>query len=208
MIKFKIIKYLERIKFYMNIKSMSTKTITLGAVLTALIMVLQILGAPIRFGVFSVTLVLLPIVVGAATCGVIVGTWLGFVFGVAVLISGDASAFFAVNPAGTIITVLVKGTLCGFCAAIVYNLLEKRSRLIAVLAAAIVCPIVNTGVFLLGCSLFFMETISEWGAAAGFENTTQYMILGLVGINFLFEIGTNLVLNPVIVRILDITNKK
>lgn len=189
-------------------RKMSTETITLGAVLTALVLVLQILGAPIRLGVFSVTLVLLPIVVGAAKCGVVIGTWLGFVFSIAVLISGDAAAFLAVNPVGAVITVVAKGTLCGFAAGITYRFLERYNRFFAVLAAAIVCPVVNTGVFLIGCLLFFMDTISEWGAAAGFENTVQYMVLGLVGANFLFEIGTNLILNPIIVRILDIMKKK
>ena len=188
----------------MNTKRMSTETLTLGAVLTALVLILQLLGQFIRFGPFSISLVLLPIVIGAAKCGTLISTWLGFVFGVAVFISGDAALFLSIDVIGTIVTVILKGTLCGLAAGVVYNLFEKRNRLVAVLAASVVCPIVNTGVFLLGCLLFFMETISEWGAAAGFESTAQYMILGLVGGNFLFEIGTNLILNPIVVRLLNI----
>lgn len=182
-----------------------TRTLVLGAVFTALVIVLQFLGAFIRFGMFSISLVLLPIIVGAATCGYKIGAWLGFVFGVVVLLSGDATAFLTVNYWGTIVTVLVKGTLCGLVAGIVYKALAKHNQYLAVMAAAIACPIVNTGIFLLGCNFFFLETIKGWGAAAGFNNVAAYMFLGLAGGNFLFELGTNLILSPAVVRILKLT---
>ncbi len=182
-----------------------TRTLVLGAVFTALVIVLQFLGTFIRFGMFSISLVLLPIIVGAATCGYKIGAWLGFVFGVVVLLSGDATAFLTVNYWGTIATVLVKGTLCGLAAGIVYKLLAKFNHYIAVIAAAVVCPIVNTGIFLLGCNLFFLETVKSWGAAAGFNNAAAYMFLGLAGGNFLFELGTNILLSPAVVRILKLT---
>ena len=179
--------------------------LVLGAVFTALVIVLQFLGSFIRFGMFSISLVLLPIIVGAATCGYKIGAWLGFVFGVVVLLSGDATAFLTVNYWGTIITVLLKGTLCGLAAGIVYKALSKYNQYLAVMAAAVICPVVNTGIFLLGCNLFFLETIKGWGAAAGFNNVAAYMFLGLAGGNFLFELGTNLVLSPAAVRILKLT---
>ncbi len=189
-------------------KRMSTTTITYGAILTALVIILQFLGQFVRFGPFAISLVLLPIVIGAAKCGKAVGAWLGFVFGIAVFLSGDAALFLSVDVFGTIVTVLLKGVACGFAAAWVYKLLEKKNQFVAALAAAIVCPIVNTGVFLLGCLVFFMDTVAGWGAAAGFENVGQYMILGLVGVNFLFELGTNIVLNPIAIRILNLGKKK
>ena len=72
----------------------------------------------------------------------------------------------------------------------------------AVFAAAVICPVVNTGVFLIGCRLFFWETIAGWGAALGFTNAADYAIFGLAAINFIIEIGVNLVLAPVIVRLI------
>lgn len=186
---------------------MTTKTIVLGAILTALVVILQMMGAFIRLGPFQICLVLIPIVIGAATCGVEIGTWLGFVFGLVVLLNGDAAAFYAINIPGTIITVLAKGIACGLVAGIVYKLLEKVNRYAAVITAAIVCPIVNTGVFLIGCVIFFLDTIRAWGAAGGYENTLQYVFLGLVGGNFLVELGSNILLSPVIVRLLNIRKK-
>ena len=188
-------------------KRISTEILVSGALLTALVIILQMMGSFIRFGPFSISLVLIPIVIGAAICGPKISTWLGFIFGVIVLFT-DAGAFLAISIPGTIVTVLVKGTACGLAAGLVYKLFEKKNRYVAVIAAAIVCPLVNTGIFLLGCLLFFFETIKGWGLGMGFDNTLQYMILGLVGGNFLFELATNIVLGPIVVRIINIIKKK
>ncbi len=188
-------------------RKQQTQILVLGAVFTALVIVLQLLGSFIRFGMFSISLVLLPIIIGAATCGYKIGAWLGFVFGMTVLLSGDATAFLTVNYWGTIATVLVKGTLCGLLAGITYKVLEKYNSYLAVIIAAVVCPVVNTGIFLLGCKLFFFETIKSWGAAAGFNSAVAYMFLGLAGGNFLFELATNIILSPAAVRILKLTKK-
>ncbi|MBR4474187.1 MAG: ECF transporter S component [Oscillospiraceae bacterium] len=188
----------------MNDSHIKTKTLTGVALFTAIVVVLQLLGSFIRFGPFSISLVLIPIVVGAAMYGATAGAWLGFVFGVAVLLSGDAAVFMPINPIGTVVTVLAKGTLAGFCAGLVYRALEKKSRYVAVVAAAIVCPVVNTGAFLLGCLFFFLETVSGWGRSMGFENVGTYMIVGLVGLNFLVEMTINIILSPVVLRLIRI----
>jgi len=191
------------------------------ALFTAIVIVLQMLGSFVRFGVFSVSLVLIPIVVGAALYGAGAGAWLGFVFSVAVLIT-DSAAFMVINPFGTILTVLLKGTLAGFVTGLVYRPLSKtgvylileakakeRWRVdLGVAVSAILCPVVNTGLFLLGCLCFFLPTHQEWGSAAGFENVGRYMILGLVGANFLFEVLVNLILSPLIVRLVQIGKKR
>ena len=179
----------------------------LGAALTAIVVILQFMAPLFRFTAFSLSFVLVPIVLGAALCGVGISTWLGFVFGVVVLISGDAAAFLAVNIPGTVITVLMKGVACGLAAGLVYKLLEKKSIYLAVFAAAATCPIVNTGVFLVGCLLFFWETVKAWGAAAGYENAAAYMFLGLAGISFIIELVINLVLSPVVIRLINIRKK-
>lgn len=193
-----------------NTNKVSTQRLVLGAILTALVILLQVMGSFIRLGPFAISLVLIPIVIGAATCGVGISTWLGFVFGAAVLMSGDASAFLAVDVVGTILTVMVKGTLCGYLAGLTYRLLAQKTtnRFLPVIVAAIVCPVVNTGVFLLGCLAFFMEPVGAWAAAAGLgEQVGQYMMVGLVGGNFLVELAINVVLSPIVTRLLAIKEK-
>ena len=187
-------------------RKMSTQALVYGAILIALVVVLQCMGQFIRFGVFSISLVLIPIVIGAAVCGPKISTWLGLVFGVVVLMT-DAGAFLAIDVFGTVVTVLIKGAGCGLVAGLVYKLVEKKNRYVAVVCAAITCPVVNTGIFLAGCVVFFLETIKEWAAAFGYENAADYMILGLAGGNFLFEMAVNVVLCPVVIRLLHIINK-
>jgi len=181
----------------------STQKLTLLAILTAIIVVLQFLGAFIRFGPFSVSLVLMPIVIGAALVGRLAGGWFGLLFGVVVLASGDANAFLAINPAGTVVVVMLKGIMAGLAAGSVYKLLSKMSKTIGAVAAAIVCPIVNTGIFIIGSYVFFLPTLTEWGMAAGFTSVTAFIFVGLIGVNFLFELGLNVLLSPAIVRLIQ-----
>lgn len=185
-----------------------TRKLVITAMLTALVVILHFISMNLRFSMFSITLTLVPIVLGAALCGASSGAWLGFFFSVLVLATGDANAFFAVNIPGTVITVLAKGTFCGLFAGLVYRFVAKFNKYAAVAAAAVAAPVANTGVFLIGCCLFFMPTLTEWAVGLGFgDNVGKYMIVGLVGINFIIELAVNVILTPVIVRLLNIRNK-
>ena len=189
-------------------KTLDVRKLVLLAIFTAIVIILQILGAFIRFGTFSVSLVLMPIVIGAALLGAFAGAWLGLVFGLVVLISGDANPFLLVNPAATVFVVLFKGALAGYLAGIAYKLLANCSKTIAAVVAAVVCPVVNTGIFILGGYIFFLPTLSEWGLAAGAVSVTAFIFLTLVGLNFVFELGVNLVLSPTIVRLIQYRQDK
>ncbi len=185
---------------------MNAKKIAGIGLLTAVVVVLQILGGFIKFGPFSITLTLAPIIVGAAIYGVWAGGWLGLVFST-VVIFNDSAAFLAVNPFGTIVTVFAKGICCGLAAGAVYRLISGKSVLAGVICAGVTAPVVNTGLFLIGCLIFFMPTINEWAASFGYESAGSYLILGMVGLNFIVEMAINLVLSSVIVKILSINKK-
>lgn len=176
-------------------------------ILTATVVVLQAVASTIKLGPFSITLCLAPIIIGSALYNWKAGTWLGFVFGIMVLVTGDAAAFLAISVPGTVITVLMKGCCAGLAASGAYKLLEKKGPLPAVLTAGIACPVANTGVFLLGCLVFFLDTVKQWGAAGGYENVGAYFLFGFVGLNFIVELAVNLVLSSAIVRILQIIQK-
>ena len=190
-----------------NDRNQTVRLATAG-ILTAVVIVFQFIGASIKFGTFSISLVLIPIIVGAALGGKWVSTWLGFVFGVIVLLSGDASAFLVINPIGTVITVILKGSLAGLVGGFAFELLKKINTYFAVIVSAILVPMVNTGIFLIGCRLFFFDTIKEWATGLGFENAFTYMIVGLVGINFLFELAINIILSPSVVGAVKVLSKK
>ena len=185
-------------------KNTKTQKIVGIGLFTAIIVALQLLAASIKFGPFSITLVLAPIVIGAALYGIGAGTWLGVAFGVSVLISGDAAAFMTINPAGTVVTVLLKGMLAGLVAGLIYKALESKNKTVAVVLAGIACPIVNTGIFLAGCYLFFQEWLVSVFGTTGFAT----VVTGLVSVNFAVELGINMVLASVIVRVIDIGKKQ
>ena len=174
------------------------------AILTAIVFVLQLIGGGFKIGVFSFTFVLVPIVIGAALCGVFAGAWLGLVFGIAVFVTGDAALFLEFHVVGTIVTVIAKGTLAGLAAGAAYKCFEGVNRYIAVFVAAVVCPLVNSGIFFLGGITFFLESIEAY-----FEVPSGpiFIITGLIGINFFVELAINVVLAPVILRIINIKKK-
>lgn len=186
-------------------KNTKTQKIVGLGLFTAIVVVLQLLGSFIKFGTVSISLVLVPIVVGAAIYGVGAGAWLGAVFGVVVLLQPDTALFLNMSVFGTILTVMVKGILAGVLSGIVYKALESKHKYLGVILSAIVCPLANTGIFLLGCRLFFYDWILE--NAAG-TNAFVFMITAFVGLNFVIEMAVNLVLSPSIVRIINIGKKQ
>ena len=173
------------------------------ALMTAIVVIMQFLGSFIRLGPFSISLVLIPIVVGAALYGASAGAWLGFVFGLIVLLSGDAAFFLAINAPATVVLVFLKGIAAGFFAGTLFNWLRRKNLYLAVVMAAVICPLVNTGLFLAGCSLFFMDGVSQLAQLNSYTGSVWvYLFVGMAGGNFIAELLTNVFLSPVIVRIL------
>lgn len=189
----------------------NTRKIVGLSLLTAIVAVLQFLGSFVRFGPFSISLVLIPIVVGAALYGVGAGAWLGAVFAATVFLSGDANVFLAVSPLATIGVVVLKGILAGLIAGIIYKALEAKNQTSAAVCAAVLCPIINTGIFYLGCRYFFFDIVKGWAEASGLLSSSKTffsMFFGVIGGNFCIEMIINVVLSPVIVRLINIGRQK
>ena len=181
------------------------------ALLMAMVVVLQFVGGMLPpVGGFSISLVLIPIVLGGAMFGWKVGALLGATFGVVVAINcvtgadvGGAMVFQA-NPILCILVVLGKGILAGAASAFVFKWIAPKNVHVAMLLAAIVCPVVNTGTFIACMMLFFREVLAAW---AGGSNIVAYILSGLVLANFVPELIINVVFSPVGVRIKDIVSK-
>lgn len=180
------------------------------AILSALVIVLQVFTTFVHFGPFSITLALVPIVVGAAMYGVGAGAFLGAVFSVVVVImcitGGDpgGAMVWNANPFLCVLMCMLKGTMAGLVAGLVYSLLSKVNIYLGTIAAAFISPIVNTGIFILGMLLFFKDLLAQW---SGGTDLLYYIIIGLTGINFLVELVVNMILSPVIVRIITAVQK-
>ena len=186
----------------------STEKMVLLALFTALVAILAYFGGFVKIGgLASISLTLIPVVLGAALCGPFAGAWLGGVAGIVFFVTADAAFWMGLSVLGTIITVMVKGIASGYLAGLTYRLLEKRNRYLATMASAIVCPVVNTGIFLVGCMLFFVDTVSA-GAAAEGMSVGGYLLVVFVGLNFVFELLSNIFFSPAIVRLLNIRKKR
>ena len=189
----------------------STRRLVGLAIFTAIVMVLQVVATFVKPGAFPLNLTLIPIVVGAAIYGPGAGAFLGGVFGFVVVFAtvtgGDASAYimFSARPFVTILLIMVKGILAGYCAGLVYRLFEANRPYWGVVVSAVVAPVVNTGIFCLSMALFYRELLIQW---AGGTSLVYFAIFGLTGVNFLMELGINMVLSPVIVRIIHIGKKE
>ena len=193
-----------------NSKStLNVRQLPLAALLTALVVILQIVANNIQpFPGVSITLVLVPVVLGAALLGPYIGLWLGFVFGVVVLVTGGANMFLSLNVPATIAICIVKGALAGLGAALVYKALEHFNEYLAIVLAAVVCPTLNTGIFLIGSRLFFWDWVVETAKSANASSAIVFMFVGLAGVNFLIELAINVVLSPVILRLVKIGRSK
>ncbi|MCQ5028792.1 ECF transporter S component [Flavonifractor sp. DFI.6.63] len=184
--------------------SAKTQRLTGLALMTGTIIVLQIVASFIKFGPFTITLALAPIIIGAALYGAGAGAYLGSVFGVVVFIACVAgwdmggNILFTARPLVTLILCVVKGALAGLAAGAVYRALAQRSPMAGSILAGIMCPVVNTGIFCLGLAGFYYDTLVAW---AGGTALVYYVITVLVGLNFLLEMAINLVLSSVIVRV-------
>jgi thiamine transporter ThiT len=181
------------------------------ALLIAAVVVLQIISSFIKPGGFSISLALVPIVVGAAMYGASAGAVLGITCGVVVLINCingvDAGGYmlWAANPLLTSVLCLVKGGLAGCAAGIVYSALSSRNRFLGVVCAALACPVVNTGIFIAAMVFFYRETLVLW---AGDSPILYYAFVGLAGINFLLETTVNLILSPAVVRVIQAVGRR
>lgn len=193
-----------------KISNKTFRLVGLG-ILTAIIIVLQIVTTFFPTKPFAITLALIPIIIGAAFYGAGAGAYLGGVFSVVVILMcvfgadvGGAMIWNA-SPFLCILVCMLKGVGAGFFAGIVYRTLSKKSSVLGAVAAGIVSPVVNTGIFLAGLFLFFKPVLEEW---AGGTDIVYYALITMTGINFLVELGVNIIVSPVIVRVTKAVKNK
>ena len=194
----------------METSKQQSQKIAILAIFTAITVVLQFLSYFVRIGTFNLSLVLIPIVLAGVLYGPRYGAFLGAAFGIVTVI-GCITAFdvggnilFNASPALTVLICMLKATLCGLAAGLVGKALYQVSPTLAVFAAAVTAPVVNTGLFIIMALIFFRDILYTW---AGGTNLLNYVIFGLIGVNFLIELGLNLIFSPSIFRVIKAVKK-
>ena len=184
------------------------------AILLAVVVVLQCFLGSIKVGATSFSVVLVPIVVGALILGPAAGAFLGFAFGLVVLIYGISgqdvftNMLFQAHPVFTAIICLGKGAAAGWGAGMVSKLFVKASSFWASVAAAATAPILNTGLFILGGLTLVRGTLEANLATFGADSVVVFLVIGCAGVNFLVEFFVNMILSPAIYRIVTIVRRK
>ncbi len=187
------------------------------AMLLALVVILQTVGASIKIGPVPMTFTLVPIVIGAFLLGPMEGAILGAAFGLVTAIMGMVGAdpftfmLWQENPIFTFLICMVKAVGAGLGAGCIYKALLKatKGKYITPITvfAAVSAPIINTGVFLIGMFVCFYDTLSNMPISNG-SGVMAFAILGLAGLNFIGEFLVSLILSPAVVRIVSVVSKK
>lgn len=177
-------------------------------ILTGIEIVLQIIGNYINPGFANINLSLIPIAIGAILYGPIVGGFLGLVCGVMVIISPSTMQFFMpVNPVATIMVCLLKTTAAGVIAGLVMKLFKEDKKIYGAILVSILVPVINTGIFALFAVLFFKEILKGMvdSSPTIYANIGAALFIGMIGINFILEVISSVILTPSLYKIIDHT---
>ena len=174
-------------------KSKGIYNMVLIAMFIALMLVMNF--TPIGYitvtGAFSITLMTIPVALGAACTGITGGAVLGFVFGltsflqafgIGFMIDPSATPLFTENPFGYAVTCFVPRILTGLIAGLVFSIFEKKGKtgiFVFSITSAIV-PILNTAMFMSSYIFFYSNT--------SFGGAVMSVLLTILTINFLIEL--------------------
>lgn len=194
-------------------KFFSARNLSFLGVLVALVIVLQVFSGYFRIGATSLSFVLIPIVLGGMLLGVGAGALLGAVFGLVVIVDafigldGFTLLLLQEQPFFTVILCLAKGIAAGAVPTLAFNALVKKNRYAAVFTAAILAPICNTGIFILG-GLLMSGTIGTLFANDMGVSVVYFLVIGCAGINFIVEFVLNLVLAPALFTVESVVERQ
>ena len=188
----------------------SAKNVTVLAILLSLVIVLQAFGGSFSIGAVTLNFTLIPLVLGAIVLGKYAGAFLGFASGLVVLIQvilAPAGFYYIIwtnSPFVTTMICLVKTTVAGFVSGWIFDILKKKNRYTAVFFAAGVVPVINTGLFVLGC-LCMWDTIALMSEGM---NVFMFILVGLVTFNFFIEFAINLLVAPGLHTVYNVVEKQ
>ncbi len=189
------------------------KKLTYFAVLTAFTVVLQLIGNTVRIGAVTLNFSLIPIVLSAILLGVWYGAGLGAITGLIILLHGGilgadgfTNVLFATDPVIITLVCIVKTAAAGAISALLFKWLKRYNGLAATIVAAGIVPIINSGIFILGM-LCIIPSLRNAGFIAEGANAFAVIVIGFVGLNFVFEFAVNVIVAPALYRVINIVDR-
>ena len=181
-----------------NMKKITTRQIVITGLFLAAEIIFQVIGNYLTFGPVNINLSLITIVLAAALCGPLSGAVVGFFNGLMALLSPSTLAIFMpLSPVGTVLACLFKTTVAGLVAGFVFNAFKNKNKMIGLLVSSFLVPVINTAIFTIFCLIFFRPFL-ESGVGNGYSNIWAFLVFGVIGINFLFEIITTVFLSTAV----------
>ena len=180
--------------------------------LLAVVVVLQYIGNFIPV-VAGINLTLIPIVIGAAILGPSGGLILGLACGLMTLMTPMAQGIMSYSPLMAILICFGKTGLAGFAAGWLYRWISKKNRHVGIVTASVATPIINTGVFVLGCSLlvdyFIGNPEGGFGTIAAGTSAGAFMgmICVMIAPNFIIEFLANAIASAAIFQVVKVLEK-
>lgn len=192
-------------------KNKKTLHLALLAIFTALIVLLSFFGY-IQIGPLSITIVMIPVVIGAILMGPAAGAYFGAIFGLTSFfrcfgLEAFGTALLTVNPFFTFIVCLVPRVLMGWLVGVIFKGLQKidRTKFLSYAISSLCGALLNTVLFMTALILFFGNSsviLDLQGAMPLFE-----FLVAFVGLNGLIEAIVCFVLGTTISKVLSVAWK-
>ena len=173
------------------------------ALLIAIILIMAFtpIGYIKTFGL-EITLIVVPVAVGAVVLGPAAGAILGGVFGM----SAFGAMLLSINPAGTFVVCFVTRLVMGWLTGLIAQGLKKVKALkgASVFIANLCCPLLNTLLFMTTLILFFYQTEFIQGLAKNMKVANPFaFVIAFVGVNGLVEAAACFVVGSAITKALQ-----
>ncbi len=182
----------------MNKNTQSIMRLTYISVLIAIMLIFAFTPIGyIKTPMVEITLMMIPVAIGAIFLGPVEGAILGGVFGITSFIQCFGMSAFGtflcgLNPIFTFIMCFVPRVLCGLLPGIIFKALIKfdKTKIASYFVASLATALINTVLFV-GCVILFfwknptfISTMGEWGMAT---DTLWAFIVALVALNGVVE---------------------
>ncbi len=164
----------------------------------------------------EITLLVVPVTVGAIVLGPVAGAILGGIFGLTSFIqcfgmSPFGAMLLGINPIGTFIVCILARVLMGWLTGLIFLAMKKghSTRFISHAGASLVGPLLNTFFFMSLLLLFFYRTDFIQGIAENLGTANIFtFVIAFIGINGLVEAIVCFVLGTAISKALELFGKK
>lgn len=201
----------------MQNKKTSKKTLNLAVlgIFSALIFLMAFtpLGKIPSFATL-ITIVQVPVVIGAMLLGPAAGAVLGGVFGLAMFIQGFmgdplGALMMSANPFYTFIVCMIPRILTGFLSGWIFKAIQKidKTKIISFVTASLSCAVLNT-IFFLGFLYIFFANTALLEYAQSVSMSVWNLILAIITGNAILEAAACCILGTIIGKALFVAAKR